>query len=217
LRFIPRRGDYSPDAPPARSSVRVILRDRPFLIFLVSAALSWLVYVAYESVLPISLTTSHGLSPSTWGFLMVINPVLVTLFQMRLIAWTQRYPAGLKLAVGLPLMGFPFLLLSLSSAIPVVALVIFLFVIGEMLWVPSSQSIVSRLAPPDIRGAYMGAFGMMGSAGWALAPFLGLHVRAAAGDGATWTMFAAFSLAAAVTGAYAATGAVRKRVISVSV
>ncbi len=209
-RFIPRSGAYAPESAPERNSVRVIVRDRPFLVFLVSAALSWLVYVAYESVLPISLTTSHGLSPSTWGFLIVINPVVVTLFQMRLIGWTARYPAAAKLAVGLPLMGLPFLLLSISSSIPMAALVIFLFVIGEMLWVPSSQSVVSRLAPADLRGAYMGAFGMMGSAGWALAPFLGLHVRAAAGDNATWTMFAAFSLVAAATGAYAAAGAIRK-------
>jgi predicted MFS family arabinose efflux permease len=212
-RFIPRAGAYTPESPPERGSVGVILRDRPFLIFLVSAALSYLVYVAYESVLPISLTTAHGISASTWGFLLVINPVMVTLFQMRLIGWTASYPAALKLAVGLPLMGFSFLLLSISSSLPVIALVIFLFVIGEMLWVPSSQSIVARLAPADIRGAYMGAFGMTASAGWALAPFLGLNVRAAAGDGATWTMFAAFSLAAAATGAYAATGAVRRRVV----
>jgi dipeptide/tripeptide permease len=176
----------------------------------VSASLAWLVYVAYESVLPISLTTSHGISASTWGFLVVINPIVVTFFQMRLMRWTEAYPAGLKLAVGMPLMGLPFLLLLVSASIPVVALVVFVFVIGEMLWVPSSQSIVARLSPPDIRGAYMGAFGMMGSAGWALAPFLGLHVRGAWGDGATWTMFAAFSLAAAVTGAYAAAGAVRR-------
>jgi dipeptide/tripeptide permease len=155
-------------------------------------------------VLPISLTTSHGMSPSTWGFLIVINPILVTLFQMRLIRWTAAYSAAAKLAVGLPLMGLPFLLLSISSSIGMAALVLFLFVIGEMLWVPSSQSVVSRLAPADLRGAYMGAFSMMGSAGWALAPFLGLHVRASAGDNATWTMFAAFSLVAAAAGAYAA-------------
>jgi predicted MFS family arabinose efflux permease len=209
-RFLPRTGAYAPESPPERNSVSVIVRDRPFLVFLVSAALSFLVYVAYESVLPISLTTSHGIAPSTWGFLMIINPVLVTLFQMRLIRWTAPYPAALKLAVGLPLMGFSFLLLSLSSSLPVIALVLVLFVIGEMLWVPSSQSIVSRLAPADVRGAYMGAFGMTSSAGWALAPFLGLQVRAAAGDTATWLMFAAFSLAAAATGALAATGAVRR-------
>jgi predicted MFS family arabinose efflux permease len=209
-RFIPRTGAYAPEAPPERSSVAVILRDRIYLVFLVSGALSSLVYVAYESVLPISLTTAHGVSPSTWGFLMVINPIAVTLFQMRLIAWTAAYPAALKLAIGVPLMGFSFLLLSVSSALPVVALVIFVFVIGEMLWVPSSQAVVSRLAPPDVRGAYMGAFAMTGSAGWALAPFLGLQVRAAGGDNAAWLMFAACSLVAAATGAWAATGALRR-------
>jgi MFS family permease len=156
------------------------------------------------------LTTSHGISPSTWGFLVIVNPVLVTLFQMRLIRWTAPYPAGLKLAVGLPLMGFSFLLLSLSSSIPVIVAVLVLFVIGEMLWVPSSQAIVSRLAPADVRGAYMGGFSMMSSAGWALAPFLGLRVRAAAGDDAAWLMFAAFSVVAAVTGAFAASGAARR-------
>ncbi len=210
FRFIPRTGAYAPESPPDRNSAGVILRDRPFLVFLVSAALAWLVYVAYESVLPISLTTAHGISASTWGFLVIINPVLVTLLQMRLIRWTEPYPAGLKLAIGLPLMGFSFLLLSVSSSFPVIALVLTLFVIGEMLWVPSSQSVVSRLAPADVRGAYMGAFGMMGSAGWALAPFLGLHVRAAGGDSAMWLMFAGFSLVAAATGAFAAAGAVRR-------
>jgi MFS family permease len=209
-RFIPRRGAYAPESPPERSATRAILRDRPFLVFMVSASLAWLVYVAYESVLPISLTTTHGMSASTWGFLVVINPILVTFFQMRLTRWTAGYSAGLKLAVGLPLMGLPFLLLAVRSSIPMVALVVVLFVIGEMLWVPSSQSVVSRLAPADIRGAYMGAFGMMSSAGWALAPFLGLHVHEAYGDGATWVMFAAFSVVAAVTGAVAAAQAVRR-------
>jgi predicted MFS family arabinose efflux permease len=215
FRFIPRTGAYAPEKPPERSSLKAIGRDRPFLVFLVSASLAWLVYVAYETVLPISLTTTHGMAASTWGFLLVINPVFVTFFQMRVIRWTAAYPAGLKLAAGLPLMGFSFLLLLVSSSIPVVAVMVFVFVIGEMLWVPSSQSIVARLSPPDIRGAYMGAFGMMGSAGWALAPFLGLHVHAAAGETATWTMFAAFSLLAAITGAYAASGALRRRVLSV--
>jgi hypothetical protein len=51
---------------------------------------------------------------------------------------------------------------------------------------------------------------MMGSAGWALAPFLGLHMRAAGGDGAARPTFAAFSPTAAATGASAAAGALRR-------
>jgi predicted MFS family arabinose efflux permease len=101
-------------------------------------------------------------------------------------------------------MGLPFLLLSVTSAIPAVVLVIAVFVVGEMLWVPTSQAVVARLAPADVRGAYMGAFGISWSVAWALGPFIGLHVHEAAGDGATWLMFAAMSLAAGTAGALAA-------------
>ncbi|HET8606311.1 MAG TPA: MFS transporter [Gaiellaceae bacterium] len=210
-RWIPHRGAYSPEAPPERGRARVILRDRPFLVYLCSGILASFVYVAYETVLPISLTTSHGLSAATWGFLVIVNPALVTAFQLRLTRRTERYSAAVKLAVALPLMGLPFLLLEVSAAIPVVVCVIVVFVVGEMLWIPASQSVVARLAPADVRGAYMGAFGISWSVAWALGPFLGLQVHAAAGDGATWTMFAAMSVVAGTVGSLAAAGAARAR------
>jgi predicted MFS family arabinose efflux permease len=210
-RYIPRRGAFSPDAPPEKGRARVILHDGPFLVYLFAGILASFVYVAYETVLPISLTVSHGLSASTWGFLVIVNPALVTVFQLRLTRRVERYSAAAKLGVALPLMGLPFLLLAVSSAIPVVLFVIVVFVFGEMLWIPSSQSVVARLAPPDVRGAYMGAFGMSWSVAWALGPFLGLQVHAAAGDFATWTMFASISLVAGTVGAAAAAGAARAR------
>jgi predicted MFS family arabinose efflux permease len=201
--FLPSRGAYAPEEPPARGSLGVIVRDRPFLLFLVSAMFAWLVYVAFETVLPISLVSSHGYSSSTWGFLVIVNPFLVTFFQLRLTERLAGVPAAVKLAVGLPLMGLPFLLLPVNDALPVVMLILILFVIGEMLWVPTSQSVVAGLAPPDIRGAYMGAFGAMGAIGFALAPFIGLQVRESFGDSAVWLLEAGLSLVAAGTGAAA--------------
>jgi predicted MFS family arabinose efflux permease len=205
-RFIPRGGAYAPESAPERGSFAVIARDRPFLLFLLSGVLAYIVYVAYEVALPISLTDTHGLSPALWGALVVVNPALVTLCQLRLTRRVSGIPAAPKLIVAMLLMGLPFMLLSLTAAIPVVVLVIVVFVIGEMLWVPTSQSIVAALAPVDVRGAYMGAFGGTGAAGFALAPFFGLQVRDAYGDGAMWAMFAAFSVVAAITGAAACRG-----------
>jgi predicted MFS family arabinose efflux permease len=201
--FLPTRGAYAPEEPPSRGSFAVIARDRPFLLFLVSAVFAWLVYVAFETVLPISLVSSHGYSNSTWGFLLIMNPLLVTFFQLRLTQRVAAVPAGVKLAVGLPLMGLPFLLLSVSAALPVVLLILFVFVIGEMLWVPTSQTAVAGLAPLDLRGAYMGAFGATAAVGFALAPFIGLRVRQSFGDSAVWVLEAALSLVAAGTGAAA--------------
>jgi predicted MFS family arabinose efflux permease len=211
LRYLPRHGDYAPEEPPARHSFGVIVRDRPFLLFLVSSALAWLVYVSFEVVLPISLVEGHGLAPATWGFLVVVNPIVVTFFQLRLIRLLRPVPAALKLAVALPLMGFPFVLLRVVDAVPAVAAMILVFVVGEMLWVPTSQTIVAGLAPEDVRGAYMGAFGSMAAIGFALAPFLGLQIRAAYGDAAVWAAVAALSVVAAAIGAAACRIAIARR------
>jgi predicted MFS family arabinose efflux permease len=209
--YLPRRGAFAPAEPPSRGSFGVIVRDRPFLLFLLSAAFAWLVYVAFETVLPISLVASYGYAASTWGFLLIINPALVTFFQLRLTDRLRAVPPAVKLAGGLPLMGLPFLLLPLNASVPVVLGVLFLFVVGEMLWVPTSQTIVAGLAPADIRGAYMGAFGAMGAIGFALAPLIGLQVRETFGDTAVWLLEAALSLLAAALGAAACRIALERR------
>ena len=162
-------------------------------------------------MLPISLVASHGYSPAAWGFLVIVNPALVTFFQLRLTERVRPVPAATKLAIGLPLMGLPFLFLAVNDSVPVVLAILFLFVVGEMLWVPTSQTIVAGLAPADIRGAYMGAFGAMGAIGFALAPFLGLQVRKSFGDDALWVFEASLSLVAAATGAAACRIALGRR------
>ncbi len=199
-RLIPRRGAYTPENPPERSSFRLIVRDQLFLLFFAAGCFSTLVYVAYETVLPISLVDTHGMAPSTWGFLLIVNPAMVTLFQLRLTARVAQVPASFKLTSAVLLMGLPFLVLTATSSLPIVALIIFVFVIGEMLWIPTSQAVVARIAPADVRGAYIGAFGSTFAVGFALTPFVGLQVRGALGDAAMWTTFAAISVAGALVG-----------------
>ena len=206
FRYLPSRGRYTPESAPARGSFAVVRRDRAFLLFMGSAVLAAMTYVAFDVLLPISLVSSHGIAPSTWGFLVVVNPILVTLVQLRLTRATAHIPASVKLAVAMPLMGLPFLVLSINDAVPMVVLIVFVFVIGEMLWVPTSQAVVAAFAPADIRGAYMGVFGGSWQAAWALTPFFGLQLRSALGDAAMWRAVAVVSLLAAVAGAAAAWG-----------
>lgn len=105
-RLIPARGEYTPDEPPSRGSFGVIRRDKAFLVFLVSMVLANLVYFAFEVVLPISAVDSHGLTPAVWGFLVIINPLLVTVFQLRLTKRVERYPAAPKLSRRCPVGAF---------------------------------------------------------------------------------------------------------------
>jgi predicted MFS family arabinose efflux permease len=106
----------------------------------------------------------------------------------------------------MPMMGLPFLLLNVTSAIPVVLLVVIVFVFGEMLWIPTSQAVVAAFAPVDLRGAYMGIFGASWAIAWALGPFSGLQVRAAYGDAVLWWCVALVGITAGIAGAAAARG-----------
>jgi predicted MFS family arabinose efflux permease len=206
VRYIPRGGAFAPEGPPERGSFGVIMRDSPFLLFMVASVFATMTYIATDTLLPISLTTTHHLAPAAWGALMILNPLAVTVFQLRLTRWASPLPSSLKLGVAMPLMGVPFLLLNVNDSVPVIAVVIVLFVIGEMLWVPTSQAVVAALAPADIRGAYMGAYGGTWSVGWALTPFLGLEVRSAYGDATMWMCVAAVGVLAGVIGLVAARG-----------
>ena len=206
FRYIPRTGAYAPSGPPTRGSFRVIVHDHPFLLFMLSSVFATMTYIATETLLPISLTTTHNLAPAAWGALMIVNPLLVTLFQLRLTRWTAHIAPSVKLGIAMPMMGVPFLLLNWNGSAPVIVLVILIFVFGEMLWVPTSQAVVAALAPPDIRGAYMGVFSSTWSVGWALTPFLGLQVRSAYGDATMWMCVAVLGVTAGITGLLAARG-----------
>jgi predicted MFS family arabinose efflux permease len=206
FRYIPRGGAYAPEGPPQRGSFGVIIRDSPFLLFMLASVFATMTYIATETLLPISATTTHHLAPAAWGFLMILNPVFVTLFQLRVTRWTTGIPAAVKLGLAMPMMGVPFLLLNWNGSAGVIAVVIVVFVIGEMLWVPTSQAVVATLAPADIRGAYMGVFGGTWSVGWAATPFLGLQVRHAYGDATMWICVATVGVVAGVLGAAAARG-----------
>jgi MFS family permease len=206
VRYIPRGGAFAPEGPPQRGSFGVIIRDSPFLLFMLSSVLATMTYVATETLLPISVTTSHNLAPAAWGFLMILNPLLVTVLQLRLTRWTAGVPPAVKLGIAMPMMGVPFLLLNVNGSAGVIAIVILVFVLGEMLWVPTSQAVVASLAPADIRGAYMGVFGGTWSVGWAATPFLGLQVRNAYGDATMWICVASVGVLAGITGLVAARG-----------
>jgi MFS family permease len=210
FRYLPHRGEYAPEGPPERGSLSVIFADKRFLLFLGSAIFAWLTYVAYEVVLPVSIVDGYGYEPQAWGFLVWVNPLLVTLLQVRLTRATAPIPAAPKLVIAMLVMGLPFLLLVWTHSLAAILFVVVVFVFGEMLWVPTSQAVVADLAPADIRGAYMGAFGSAPAIGFALAPLIGLQARNSFGDEATWAMFACIGVIAAVLGGLALVGLDRR-------
>jgi predicted MFS family arabinose efflux permease len=202
--FLPATGGWTRRQAQA-GSLRLVLGDRPFVLLLVSSLLGFFVYCGFETVLPVIAVSSYGLSASTWGLLVVISPLLVVLFQLRLTRVASRIPVTPRLTAALLVMGLPFLALVASGHVAVIAAVIVVFVVGEMLWMPTSQAVAAQLAPAPVRGTYFGALAAMTGPAWTLAPFIALQLRAQTGVGSVWILFAAIGVA----GAAAAMAAVR--------
>jgi MFS family permease len=209
FRYLPHRGAFAPEGPPERGSLAVIFSDRRFLLFLGSAVFAWMTYVAYEVVCrsrsSTATATSRRRGGSSW-----VNPLLVTLFQVRLTRFATPLAPAPKLMLAMLVMGLPYLVLVWTHSLAAIVFVVVVFVFGEMLWVPTSQSVVADLAPADIRGAYMGAFGSAPAIGFALAPLIGLQVRNSFGDETTWAMFAVIGVIAAILGGLALLGLDRR-------
>jgi predicted MFS family arabinose efflux permease len=197
--FLPAT-DWMRRGQPQAGSLRLVLRDRPFVLLLVSTLLGFFVYCGFETVLPVIAVSSYGLSASAWGLLVVISPLFVVLFQLRLTRVASRIPAAPRMATALLVMSLPFLTLVAFGQVAVIAAVIVVFVVGEMLWMPTSQAVAAQLAPTQTRGSYFGALAAMTGPAWTLAPLIALQLRAHLGVGSVWILFAAIGLAAAAAG-----------------
>jgi predicted MFS family arabinose efflux permease len=199
IAFLPSTRAVLAEATESRP-LRTVVRDRPFSLLLLSTLLAFTDYCGFETVLPVLAVSVYGLAPSTWGLLVIISPALVVLAQLRLTRAAARIPLAPRLAGATLLMGLPFLALLASSHVAVIAAVIVVFVVGEMVWMPTSQAIAAELAPPHARGAYFGALAAMTGPAWTLAPFIALQLRDHAGVGSVWLFFAAISVASAAAG-----------------
>jgi predicted MFS family arabinose efflux permease len=210
LAYLPATGGWALPGGARVGSLRRVVGDRPFALLLLSTLLGFFVYCGFETVLPVIAVTSYGLSASTWGLLVVISPLLVVFFQLRLTRIASRLPARERLAGALLVMGLPFLALVASGEVVIIGVVIVIFVIGEMLWMPTSQAVAARVAPPPARGAYFGALAAMTGPAWTLAPFIALELRSHVSVGSVWVFFAAAGIAGAVAG-FAAVRAAESR------
>jgi predicted MFS family arabinose efflux permease len=183
--------------PGGAASLAPLFRDGALLVVFGATIGGWFAYSAFELLAPVSLTQTHGLEPATWGVLFAMNPIVIVLLQLRITRWTANVPRGRKLAAAVLLMASPYLALEVSAAVGVVAAVLLVVVLGEMLWAPASEALVANMAPPGLRGLYLGTANAASWTGMALAPAVGLQARAQLGDAGMWIVVLAVGIVGA--------------------
>jgi MFS family permease len=166
--------------------LRVALRDRAFVYFLLATfCLTWVEFQLH-STLPLHIA-SLGFPPSTYGMLLSINGVMIVVFELLITAWAQRMPQQPLIAIGYGLNGIGFALTGLATGVPMLAVTVVVWTIAEMIYAPASGAYVTGLAPERYRGRYMGIWHSMWSFGMILGPAMGTWIYQRNPDALWWT------------------------------
>jgi MFS family permease len=180
-------------APPVRF---VALRD-PLLLGVVGLRLLWAALLFQIFVtLPIAMRDA-GLSEATFGRVLALNGLLVVATSLPVARWVARRPPLRVLAASSVLMGLGWGLTGLAATAWGFAGALVVWTAGEIMSAPVTPSLVAGLAPPERRGAYLGAYNATWGLAAMLGPGLGGLVYGRFGPAVLWTACAVVGLVAA--------------------
>jgi MFS family permease len=177
-------------------AVRTMLQDRAFVFFLVSSLLGAFVYFQSQTTFPLHVRAS-GLSDSDYGLLISLNGLAIVLFELPLVAITQRFPYRPVLTLGSLLVGLGFALNAVANDLPELALTVLIWTLGEIIYAPVASAYVADIAPEHLRGRYQGAWGLTWGLAYVFAPAVGAAIFAWSADG-LWLICGLLGLAAAL-------------------
>ena len=173
------------------------VRDPVLVAFLGSCLLTALVFSQCWCTLPLEIER-HGSSPEVYGRLMAINGLLIVALQLAAVKLVRRVARPVVMAVSSLLVGVGFGAFGLTTGPLGYAAAITIWTLGEIAQMPVSSATVADLAPPERRGAYQGAFGLVFAAGNCLAPLFGGYVLQQAGSRWLWSGCLALGLGSAL-------------------
>jgi MFS family permease len=173
-----------------------ILRNRPFLAFIVANVLIGLVFNQAFSTLPLHMEHT-GIGPDIYGRIMAINGVMIVLGQLPLADRLSRVARGPALVVGTLLLSAGFGLTGAFTSAAALAGCVALWTVGEMVLASLSQPAVNDLAPTAFRARYFGAFSLSFGVAMAVGPPLGGWLLADHGPAVLWSVMAGIGALAA--------------------
>jgi MFS family permease len=136
-----------------------VLRDTVFVLFILASVLKAVVSMQLTTTLPVYLRDLHGVSEQGFGTLLSLNAAMVVLFQFPIARWISGYRPLWVMAGGMVLYALGFGAYGLVSSYALFLVAVGVLTVGEMMTAPTSQSLVSQMAPERMRGRYMAAYG----------------------------------------------------------
>lgn len=153
-------------------ALRTIVTDWRLMLFLVASVFSALIFMQSFATLPLYITFL-GFSNATFGMLMSINGLLITFTELAITAYTKTRPTRSVMMMGCLLQTIGFGLTAWATSVPLLAMTVVIWTVGEMVFFPVAAAHVANVAPDNMRGRYQGAYTFTFAIGAVLAPIAG--------------------------------------------
>ena len=150
-----------------------IFRDRDLLVLCVASLFTMLFYTQFYSLLPIFATQVKGLDSLQVGALFSISGATVVALQFPTSSWLERIPKQTGYILGVVILAAGITGLALAPTFYWLLLAVVVMTLGENMFFPIAQTLVTEIAPEAERGMYVGAFSLFLNIGGNLSPLLG--------------------------------------------
>ena len=200
-----------PPRDPSRAAGYAQALGDPLLLGLsASTLLGAIVYMQSLVTLPLAVE-ADGLGPDAFGLIYAVNPIVVIVAQVFVLRILDRIAGVRILVVALVVMGVGFGMTAFASTVPMYALTVVVWTIGEVGFNAVEPALVADIAPADLRGRYNGVVGMAYGAAALLGPLFGTRLFEDYGENVLWTACLLASLVSAALIAAMAPSIARRR------
>ena len=153
---------------PVSERITQLRREPILLIFSLITLFFGVIYMQGNVTLPLDMQ-SHGLGPRDYGAAIAVNGFLIILVTIPVSNMAAKWPRFETVAISAVLLGAGFGFTALATSLPLFALSVALWTLGEIAATSVSPAIIADLSPVRLRGLYQGIFG----AAWGLSYFIG--------------------------------------------
>lgn len=154
--------------PSAGERISQLRREPILLLFSFITLFFGIIYMQGNVTLPLEMQ-SHGLGPEQYGAAIAVNGFLIILVTIPVSNMAAKWPRFEVVAISTVLLGAGFGFTALASSLPLFALSVAIWTLGEIAATSVSPAIIADLSPVRLRGLYQGVFG----AAWGLSYFIG--------------------------------------------
>ncbi|HEX5836275.1 MAG TPA: MFS transporter [Anaerolineales bacterium] len=171
---------------PVSERITQLRREPILLIFSLITLFFGVIYMQGNITLPLDMQ-SHGLGPRDYGAAIAVNGFLIILVTIPVSNMAAKWPRFETVAISAVLLGAGFGFTALATSLPLFAMSVALWTLGEIAATSVSPAIIADLSPVRLRGLYQGIFGAAWGLSYFIGPLAGGWVYEQLGSTALWT------------------------------